>query len=164
MNKKKLIFSYVLQLLSVATLAITFMPIIKVPGQSLSVMEIVLDTGNWVDMEEYLFGIAGLISIICCPLLLVGAELTKLSACGVINNKKFDLVIYIINIVVASLIVGVVVNYFLGLGRTIGMSGLKLFQGTTWFSYTTAFFYLHTIFSITMLVVAILDKNKKAVK
>ena len=161
MNKKKLILSYVLQILAVATLFIIFMPIIKVPGQTLSVMEIVMDTGNWVDMEEYLFGIAGLISMICLPLVIISTELCKLSACGVIKNKKLDLALYIINIVLASLVVGVVVNYFLGLGRTIGMSGLKLFQGTTWFKYATAFFYLHTAFSVSMLVVAILNKKKK---
>jgi len=161
MNKKKLIFSYVLQILAVATLFIMIMPIIKVPGGSMTVMEIVLKTGYWVDMEEYLFGIAGLISIICCPLLIISTELSKLSACGIIKSKKFDLILYIINIVLTVLVVGVVVNYFLGLGRTIGVSGLKLFQGTTWFKYATAFFYLHTAFSIAMLVIAILNRNKK---
>ena len=161
MNKKKLIFSYILQILAFATIVITFMPIIEVPGASMTVFEIVLDVGDWIDMEEYLFGIAGLISLICLPLLIVSLELTKLSACGVIKNKKFDLVLYIINIVLATLVVGVIVNYFLGLGRTIGVSGLKLFQGTTWFKFATAFFYLHCVFSIGMLVVSILNKNKK---
>ncbi len=95
MNKKKLIFSYILQILAVATLFIMIMPIIKVPGVSMTVMEIVLDAGNWVGMEEYLFGIAGIITFVCAPLLLIGAELCKLSACGVIKNKKFDLALYI---------------------------------------------------------------------
>jgi len=161
MDKKKLIFSYVLQILAVTTLFITIMPIIKVPGASMTVFEIVLDTGNWVDMEEYLFGIAGLISLISLPLLIISLELTKLSACGVIKSKKFDLALYIINIVLISLVVAVIVNYFLGLGRTIGMSGLKLFKGTTWFNYATAFFYLHCVFSIAMLVIACLNKSKK---
>lgn len=161
MNTKKLIFSYVVQMLAVATLFIIFMPIIKVPGASMNVFEIVLDTGNWVDMEEYLFGIAGLISIIVLPLLIISAEICKLSACGVIKNKKLDLALYIINIVLASLVVAVIVNYFLGLGRTIGMSGLKLFQGKTWFNFATAFFYLHCVFTISMLVIACLNRSKK---
>ena len=161
MNKKKLIFCYVMQILAVATLFITFMPIIKVPGASMTVFETVLEAGNWVNMEEYLFGIAGLISVISLPLLIISLELCKLSTVGVIKNKKFDLALYIINIVLTSLVVGVVVNYFLGLGRTIGMSGLKLFQGTTWFKYATPFFYLHTTFSISMLVISILNKSKK---
>ena len=161
MDKKKLIFSYVLQILALATLVITIIPIIKVPGASMTVFEIVLDVGEWIDMEEYLFGIAGLISLISLPLLLISLELTKLVGCGVIRNKKFDLALYIINIVLISLVVAVIVNYFLGLGRTIGVSGLKLFQGTTWFKYATAFFYLHCVFSIGMLVVSILNKNKK---
>ena len=88
------------------------MPIIVVPGASMTVFEIVLDTGDWVDMEEYLFGIAGLISIICLPLLIISLELCKLSAVGVIKNKKFDLALYIINIVLVSLVVAVIVNYF----------------------------------------------------
>ena len=160
MDKKKLIFSYVLQILALATLVITIFPIIKVPGASMTVFEIVLDVGEWIDMEEYLFGIAGLISIITLPLLLISLELTKLVACGVIKNKKFDLALYIINIILVSLVVAVIVNYFLGLGRTIGVSGLKLFKGKTWFSYATAFFYLHCVFTIGMLVLAILNKNK----
>ena len=161
MNKKKLIFSYILQILAVATLAITVMPIIKVPGASMTVFEIVLDVGEWIDMEEYLFGIAGLISLISLPLLIISLEITKLTACGVINNKKIDLALYIINIILISLVVGVIVNYFLGLGRTIGVSGLKLFKGTTWFKYATAFFYLHCVFAIGMLVISILNKNKR---
>lgn len=161
MNKKKLIFSYIVQILAIATLFITIIPIIKVPGASMTVFELVLDTGNWVNMEEYLFGIAGLITLICSPLLIISLELTKLSACGVIKNKKFDLILYIINIVLASLVVAVIVNYFLGLGRTIGMSGLKLFQGKTWFNYATAFFYLHCVFSIAMLVISILNKKER---
>ena len=161
MDKKKLIFSYVLQVLAVATLFITIMPIIKVPGASMTVFEIVLDTGNWIDMEQYLFGIAGLITIISAPLLIITAELSKLSACGVIKCKKLDLALYIINIVLASLIAGVIVNYFLGLGRTIGVSGLKLFQGVTWFKYATAFFYLHCALAIAMVVIACLYKTKK---
>jgi len=161
MDKKKLIFTYVLQILSVATLFIMVMPIIVVPGASMTVFEIVLDTGAWIDMEEYLFGIAGLITLISLLLLIISLELTKLIACGVIKNKKFDLVLYIINIVLVSLVVAVIVNYFLGLGRTIGVSGLKLFQGTTWFKYATAFFYLHCAFSIGMLIISILNKSKK---
>lgn len=164
MNKKKLILCYVLQVLAIATLFITIMPIIKVPGASMSVFEIVLDTGDWIDMEEYLFGIAGLISLICLPLLVISLELCKLSACGVINNKKFDLALYIINIVLAALVAAVIVNYFLGLGRTIGVSGLKLFKGKTWFSYATAFFYLHTAFSVAMVVVAALNRTKSSKK
>ena len=161
MNKKKLILTYVLQILAFATLAITFMPILK-SGDALMVpFELVLNVGNWVFMEEYLFGIAALITVICMPLLIISLELCKLSACGVIKSKKLDLALYIINIVLASLVVGVVVNYFLGLGRTIGMSGLKLFQGKTLFSYATAFFYLHTAFSIAMLVVACLNLTRK---
>jgi len=112
-------------------------------------------------MEEYLFGIAGLITLICSLLLLVSTELCKLSACGVIKSKKFDITLYIINIVLTALVVGVIVNYFLGLGRTIGMTGLKLFKGTTWFEYATAFFGLHCLFSITMLVAACLNLSKK---
>ena len=161
MNLKKLILNYVLQILAVVTIGIMLMPIIQANGQSMSVFEIVLRTGHWVDMEEYLFGIAGLITLICAPLLIITAELGKLSACGVIKNKKFDLAIYIINIVLASLIVAVIVNYFLGLGRTIGKSGLKLFQGVTWFKFATAYFYLFCAFSIGMLVVACLNKSKK---
>ena len=163
MDKKKLIFTYILQVLAVATMAITIMPIIEVPGESMTVFEIILDTGDWIDMEEYLFGIAGLISIISLPLLIISLELTKLVACGVIKNKKLDLALYIINIILISLVVAVIVNYFLGLGRTIGMSGLKLFKGKTWFSYATAFFYLHCVFTIGMLVVACLNRSKKNV-
>jgi len=160
MNKKKLILSYILQILAVATLFITFMPIIKVGNVSMTVFEIVLRIDVWIDMEEYLFGIAGLITLICSPLLLISAELCKLSATGVIKNRVLDIVLYIINIVLTFLIVGVCVNYFLGLGRTIGVSGLKLFQGTTWFSYATSFFYLHVAFSIAMFVIAILNRKK----
>jgi len=162
MDKKKLIFSYVLQILAVATFFITIMPILKNKGSSMTVFELVLNTGGWVFMEEYLFGIAGLISVICLPLLIISLELYKLCACGVIKSKKLELALYIINIVLISLVVAVIVNYFLGLGRTIGMSGLKLFKGKTWFSYATAFFYLHCVFSIGMLVVSILNKPKKA--
>ena len=162
MNKKKLILSYVLQILALATLVITIFPIIKVPGASMTVFEIVLDTGDWIDMEEYLFGIAGLITLISSPLLIISLELNKLCAAGVIKNKKLELALYIVNIVLVSLVVAVIVNYFLGLGRTIGVSGLKLFQGTTWFKYATAFFYLHCALSIGMLVVSILNKNQKA--
>ena len=161
MNKKKLIYTYVLQVLAVATLFIMVMPIIKASGSSMAVFETVLNVGDWVFMEEYLFGIAGLISVICLPLLVISLELNKLCASGVIKNKKLELVLYIVNIVLVALVVGVTVNYFLGLGRTIGMSGLKLFKGKTLFSYATAFFYLHTIFSIAMLVIAILNRNKK---
>ena len=162
MNKKKLIFCYAMQLLALATLVITIIPIVKVPGGgSMTVFELVLHAGDWVYMEEYLFGIAGLISVISLPLLIIGLELTKLSACGVINNKKLDLAMYIINIVLASFVVAVIVNYFLGLGRTIGMSGLKLFKGKTLFSCATAFFYLHCVFSIGMLVLACLNRSKK---
>ena len=161
MNKKKLIFSYVLQILAFATLLILFMPIIKVPGVSMTVMELVLDAGDWTYMEEYLFGIAGLISLICLPLIIVVAELNKLSACGVIKCKKLDKVLYIVNIVLTAMVVAVIVNYFLGLGRTVGTSGLKLFQGTTMFEYATAFFYLHCVFSVVMLLIACFNRNKK---
>ena len=160
MNKKKLILSYVLQVLAIAIFFIMLLPIIKGPGFSMTVFEIVLDAGEWIDMEEYLFGIAGLISTICLPILIVSLELCKLSACGVIKSKKFDLVLYIVNIILAFLLVGVIVNYFLGLGRTIGMNGLKLFKGKTWFDYTTAFFYLHCAFSIATLVLCCMNKNK----
>lgn len=161
MNKKKLIFCYVMQVLSIATLFIMLMPIVKASGASMIVFETVLNVDNWYYMEEYLFGIAGLITVICLPLLIISLELCKLSACGVIKSKKLDLILYIINIVLASLVVGVIVNYFLGLGRTIGMSGLKLFKGKTMFSYATAFFYLHCVFSIAMLVLACLNRNKR---
>jgi len=161
MNKKKLIFSYALQILAVLTIGIMFMPIIEVGNVSMTVFEIVLKTGEWIDMEEYLFGIAGLITLICSLLLLVSTELCKLSACGVIKSKKFDITLYIINIVLTALVVGVIVNYFLGLGRTIGMNGLKLFKGTTWFEFATAFFGLHCLFSIAMLVAACLNLSKK---
>lgn len=161
MNKKKLIFTYILQVLALVTMGIILMPIIEVPGASMSVIEILIRVDVWVDMEEYLFGIAGFITIACLVLLLISTELCKLSASGVIKSKKLDLVLYIINIVLTVLVVGVCVNYFLGLGRTIGMSGLKLFQGTTWFKYATAFFYLHCVFSITMLVIACLNRSKK---
>ena len=160
MNKKKLIFSYALQILSIATLFIMFMPIIKVGGVSMTVFEIALDVGDWIDMEEYLFGIAGIISLVCLPLLIISTEVCKLSATGTIKCKKLDMILYIINIVLTVLVVGVIVNYFLGLGRTIGTTGLKLFKGTTWFEYATAFFYLHCVFSIAMLVVAILNRSK----
>lgn len=162
MNKKKLIFSYVLQALALATMFIMLMPIVKVYGSTMVVFQIVLDIEKWYFMEEYLFGIAGLITIISMPLLLIGAELCKLSACGVIKSKKFDLIVYIVNIVLAALTVGVIVNYFLGLGRTIGMSGLKLFKGETMFKYATAFFYIHCVLSIGALVVACLNIPKKS--
>ncbi len=161
MNKKKLIFSYVIQLLALGTLLLMFMPIIQAPGESLTVLELVLNSGKWVYMEEYLFGIAGLVTIISAPLLLITTELCKLSACGVIKCKKFDLAMYIVNIILTSFLVAVIVNYFLGLGRTIGMSGLVLFKGTTWFSYATAYFYLYSAFSIGSLVLACLNRNKK---
>lgn len=161
MNKKKLIFSYILQILAIATLFIMFVPILKAGDVLMVPFELVLNVGNWVYMEEYLFGIAGLISVICLPLLIISLELCKLSACGVIKSKKLDLALYIINIILISLVVGVIVNYFLGLGRTRGMSGLKLFKGQTNFKYATAFFYLHTVFSIAMLVIACLNRSKR---
>lgn len=162
MDKKKLILTYVLQILAVATLFIMFTPIVKVPGESMTVFEIVLQVEIWIDMEQYLFGIAGLITIITLPLLIISLEIYKLCACGVIKSKKLELALYITNIILTALVVGVIVNYFLGLGRTIGVSGLKLFQGKTWFEYATAFFYLHCVFSISMLVIACLNRTKKA--
>lgn len=161
MNKKKLIINYILQVLAVVTILIMFSPIIKVGNLSMTTMDIVRKAGNWVDMEEYLFGIAGIIGIISLALLLITTELGKLSALGVIKNKKLDLALYIINIVLVALSVGVIVNYFLGLGRTIGKSGLKLFQGKTWFSYSCAYFYLYCVFTIGMLVACCLNKSKK---
>ena len=161
MDKKKLIFCYVVQVLSVVTLFIMAMPIIKVSGASMSVMDAVIEVGDWVFMEEYLFGIAGLITIISLPILIISVEFCKLSACGVIKNRVVDLILYIVNIVIIVLVVGVSVNYFLGLGRTIGMSGLKLFKGPTNFKNATPFFYLHVLFSVSMLVVAILNKPSK---
>lgn len=159
MNKKKLIFNSVLCGLSVVTLFIMFMPILTTVD--ITVFDLVKYAGEWVFMEEYLWGIAGLISTICLPLLVVSSVLGILSACGVIKCKKLDTALYIVNIVLASFVVAVIVNYFLGLGRTIGMSGLKLFKGKTLFSSATAFFYLHCVFSIGMLVLACLNRSKK---
>ena len=163
MDKKKLIFCYVIQILSIVVLGIMLMPIIKVSSHTLTPMELVLKVNDWYYMEEYLFGIAALITLITAPLLVISLELCKLSACGVINSKLMDKILYIVNIVLVAFIVGVSVNYFLGLGRTIGKSGLQLFKGSTYFEFATAFFYLHVAISIAMLVVAILNrKGKKA--
>ena len=160
MNKKKLIFSSALCGLAIATLLIMLMPILT--EADTTAFDLVGKVGEWYYIEEYLWGIAGLISTICLPLLIVSSALSILSACGVIKCRKLDIALYIVNIVLAFLVVGVVVNYFLGLGRTLGMSGLKLFKGTTYFDYSTAFFYLHTVFSIALFVVAILNRSKKA--
>jgi len=163
MDKKKLIFSYVVQILAFASIAILFVPILKAKDHSMSILELIINTGKWVYMEEYLFGIAGLIIIICSPMLLITTELCKLSACGVIKCKKLDTALYIINIVLTGLLVCTIVNYFLGLGRTMGMSGLVLFKGRNNFVYTIAYFYLHVVFSVSMLIFVILNKqNKKA--
>ncbi len=161
MNKKKLIYSSVLCALAIITLFIMFMPIIEMAGAGVDVFTLVGNPGRWTYIQEYLFGIAGLVATICLPLLIVSSVVCILSACGVIKNKKLDKVLYIVNIVLATLVVAVIVNYFLGLGRTLGKSGLKLFQGETYFKYATAFFYLHCIFSIGMLVVSCLNKKSK---
>ena len=161
MNKKKLIFCYAMQILAVIVLGIMLMPIIKTKYASVTSMELALQVEEWFYMEEYLFGIAGLITLITAPLLIVSLELCKLSECGVIKCKLMDKILYIVNIVLTAIILGVAVNYFLGLGRTIGKSGLKLFQGHTYFEFATAFFYLHVVFSVAMLVIAILNMNKK---
>lgn len=158
MNLKKLIFCYVLQVLAVATLGILLMPVMKVEGiASAGVMDSVILVGDWVYMEDYLFGIAGLITLITCPLLIIVTELYKLSACGIIKNRVYDMVLYITSIVLAFIVVGTVVNMFLALGRTRGMSGLKLFKGTTNFEYATPYFYLHTAFALTMLTISAIN-------
>lgn len=161
MNKKKLILSSALCLLSVATLFIMFIPIVSNQGVGMDLFPFLTRIELWYSMEEYLWGIATLISIICLPLLFFGSILSILCACGQINNRKIELTVYIINIVLAFLVLGVTVNYFLGLGRTIGMSGLKLFKGSTWFDCATAFFYLHCALSLSALVVACLNCPKR---
>lgn len=157
MNKKKLILSSVLGALAVATLLIMLMPILT--EVSTTPFDLVGKVSEWYYLEEYLWGIAGLIATICLPLLIITTDLCILSACGVIKSKKFDLILYIINIVLAFLCVGAIVNYFLGLGRTLGMGGLKLFKGETYFKYSSAFFYLYSVFSIAMLVITILNRK-----
>ncbi len=160
MNKKKLIFCYVLQILALATMVLLMMPLVKNSGLNGAVMGLLISS-EWIMIEDYLFAIAGIITVVTMLLLLISLELYKLCACGVIKNKIFDRVLYIINIVLISFAVATIVNYFLGLGRTTHMSGLHLFQGETLFKYATPVFYLHCVFTITMLVLAILCKNKK---
>ena len=93
MNKKKLIFSYVVQILAIAILFIMVMPIVKVGNSvSITVMELAFNMNEWVDMQEYLFGIAGIITLAVCPLLIITTELCKLSAVGVIKCKALDIV------------------------------------------------------------------------
>ena len=162
MDKRKLLISYGLQALAIVTLFIMFMPIVKSGSATMVVFEQVIKAGQWVYMEEYLFGIAGLITTICLPILIVSLEVCKLSAVGIIKSKTVDLICYIVNIVLTSCVAGVIVNYFLGLGRTMGMSGLVLFKGPTMFKYSTAFFYLHCIFAAAMVVGACFNRTKKS--
>jgi len=160
MNKKKIILSSILLVLSVVTLAIMAMPVIQ--ETTWGAIDLAGKASSWYYMEEYLIGIAGLVSIICLPLLILSSFLSLISACCEIKNKAFNIVLFVVNIVLALLVFGVSVNYFLTLGRTIGMSGLKLFKGPTLFEYATPFFYLHCIFSLSMLVLACLNFSKKS--
>ena len=161
MKKKNLIVSVLISCFSIVTLFIMFMPILDLPLVDTNVFDLVGAIDKWYLIEEYLWGIAGLISTICLPILFVSSVLCILSACGVIKNKKLDKFLYILNIVLALLVVLVIVNYFLGFGRTIGKSGLKLFQGPTYFDHVSAFFYLHSVFSVILLVLACLNKKCK---
>lgn len=160
MNKKNLILSSLLCGLSALTFFIMFIPIISVTGYDLELFTLISRMSEWYMVEEYVWGIAALISIIVLPLLFFSSILSIFVACGEIRNKITQRVIYIVNIVLSSLVVGVVVNYFLGLGNGLSASGLELFKGETFFKYSTAFFYLHTIFSIAMLVIACFNFNK----
>lgn len=160
MNKKSLIISSVLSALAITTLLIMFMSILDVKGFEISMFDYIKEMDNWYYIQDYLWGIGALISVVCLPLLIMSTIFCILSACGVIKSKKLDLILYIVNIVLAFLVVCVIVNYFLGLGRTLGMSGLKLFKGTTYFKYASAFFYLHCSLSIAMLVLACLNRKK----
>lgn len=165
MNKKRLILSSIICALSIATLFIMFMPIVVSPlGEGVSLFTYLSSIDLWYRIEDYLWGIAALISTICLPVIIISSALGILSACGVIKCKKLDKALYIINIIFAAFVVAVIVNYFLGLGRTIGASGLTLFAGTTFFAYSTAFFYLHCVFAIAILVLACLNKDKKKSK
>ena len=158
MKTKNLIYSSVLCALSIATCCIMFMPILT--ASEITPFNLIELFDYWTYVEEYVWGIAAIITTVCAPLLFISSILCILSSCGVIKSKKMDLILYIVNIVLVSSIVAVIVNYFLGLGRTIGARGFKLFQGETYFSYSTAFFYLHCVFSIAMLVLSILNRKK----
>ena len=158
MKTKNLIYSAVLCALSVATFCIMFMPILN--ASEITPFNLIELFDYWTYVEEYVWGIAAIITTVCAPLLFISSILCILSSCGVIKNEKMDLILYIVNIVLVSLIATVIVNYFLGLGRTISARGFKLFQGKTYFAYSTAFFYLHCVFSIAMLVLSILNRKK----
>lgn len=158
MKVKNLVYSSILCALSIAVFCITFMSILE--GVDYSAFEAAKTVGDWYYIEQYLWGIAGLITVICSPLLFISSVLCILSSIGLIKSKKLDLFLYIINIILAFLIVGVIVNYFLGLGRTLGERGLQLFKGETYFNHSTAFFYLHCAFSVGALVLSILNRKK----
>ena len=165
MNKKKIIFSSILRTLSIGLIfVLILMPIVAEGSNAIGTVELITNVGKWVYMEEYLFGIAGLIAIICLPLLAVSAELCVLSDTGVIKCKKLDTALYIINIVLSALLVGAGVNYFLGLGRTLGLSGLQLFKGPTYFNFATAHFYIYIVVAVGMLVLSILNRKSKKTK
>lgn len=164
MNTKKLVYSSMLCGLSITTLFIMFMPIVESITGGMSVFNLVGNIDSWMRIQEYLFGIAGLIATIILPILILSSVVCILSALGIIKSKKLDKALYIVNIVLSALVVATIVNYFLGLGRTVGMSGLKLFKGPTYFDIATAFFYLHCVFSIAMLVVACLNFSKTKTK
>ncbi|MBE7076941.1 MAG: hypothetical protein E7374_03500 [Clostridiales bacterium] len=159
MNKKSLIFSYALTVLSVATLLIMLMPILD--GLGMTMFGMAKSADKWYNFEEYLWGIGAIIAWVCLPLLIVSSILTFLSACDVIKCKVLDKILYIVNIVLASLVVAVIVNYTLGYARSLTHTdGIQLFKGTTYFKYVTPYYFWHCILSIGMLVVAIFTKKK----
>ena len=163
MNKKRLIFSSILCGLAITTLFLMFMPIVSADGEVMPRMfELATGAGQWVYVQEYVWGIGALIATICLPILIASSAVSILSACGVIKCKALDKALYILNIVLASFVVATIVNYTLGLGRTIGAPGFQLFTGPTFFQYSTAYYYLHCIFSIGALVMACLARTRKA--
>lgn len=164
MNKKKLILSVAMCLLSAVTLFIMFIPIISVSGYDLGLFTLITRTDSWYMVEEYVWGIGAYISLITLPLLFFSSILSIFVACGEIKNKIVQKVLYVLNIVLSSIVVAVVVNYFLGLANGVDAKGLKLFDGTTFFKYSTAFFYLYTLFSVGILVMSCFNKTNKSKK
>lgn len=158
MNKKSLIFSSILCGLSIATLLFMLIPIVNDLGMS---MFYLLGNNGWYYFEEIIWGIAAIVQIVCLPLLILSFVLSILRACNVIKTNKFDLALYIINIVLSLLLVAVIVNLTLGLGRSFDGPGIKFFQGETYFNYASAYYYLNAIFSVAILVLSCINKPSK---
>jgi hypothetical protein len=114
--------------------------------------------------EQIMFGLSGSITAFCSSLLILSCGYSTLRACNVIKFKLLDKFIHISNIMLSSLLICSVILLTLGLGCSLNISGVGLFQGTTYFRHATAYYYLHAILSISTLILACLSsehvKNK----